>query len=85
MTDKLNRLMNDIPQEVFNYINRYYADAFLSDFTYEMDEDYKVSYIVSASLEDTIYHFKFDSEGTMVNSTKESLLELSDQEYYDYD
>jgi hypothetical protein len=87
MITKPNTSLTEIlpPQEIFNYINRYYVESFLSDVSSEIDEDYNVFFTVSASLEDTIYHLKFDSDGNMVHRTTESLIELYDEEYFDYD
>lgn len=85
MTGKANNSMNEVPQEIFNYINKYYVESFLSDVTSEIDEDYNVFYSVSASLEDAIYHLKFDADGTMVHRIVEPLKELFFGEYLDYD
>lgn len=85
MADKLNISPKEVPQEIFNYINKYYVESFLSDVTSEIDDDYNVYYTISASLEDVIYHLKFDSDGTLVHRIVEPLKELFFEEYVDYD
>ncbi len=85
MINILNSSIKETPQEVFKYINKYYVGALLSEVTYEIDEDYNVFHTVSASLEEAIYHLKFDAVGNMVHRTVDSLIELYDEEYFDYD
>lgn len=85
MKDKSNDLLKEAPQEIFNYINKYYVESFLSDVTSELDDEFNVYFNVSASLEDVIYHLKFDLDGTMVHRTVEPLKELYFEGYNDYD
>ena len=68
-----------VSDEIFSYIKKYYNGAFLSDITTEMDEDKRLYYTISASLEDAIYHLKFNSYGTLVHRDVEPLFELSDE------
>lgn len=85
MTDKANNLFKDVPQIILDYINKHYIEFFLSDVTSEIDGNYNVYYNVSASLENVIYHLKFDSDGMMVQRTIESLNEIFSDEFADYD
>lgn len=85
MTDKTNSLLMDIPQVILDYINKHYIEFFLSDVTSEIDGNYNVYFTVSASLENVIYHLKFDSNGMMVQRTIESLNEIFSDEFSDYD
>lgn len=73
---------SNVPNKIFDYINKNFENGFISDINSFKDKNGKLVYTVDISFDNNLYHMRFDSNGALLNRVVEPLLQLLDEEDY---
>ncbi|MGZ4033402.1 MAG: hypothetical protein ACXVPU_08270 [Bacteroidia bacterium] len=71
-----------IPFGISEYIKKHFEGSFLSEIKEEADNAGQKIFKVDISHENSLYHLKFNSAGSIIEERSEPIWELSDEDEY---
>ena len=70
-----------IPYEISDYLKKFFTEDFLTEIKRLDSGNGKTIYKVDVSADDTLYHFKFNAKGELIEKEMEPIIELDTDEY----
>lgn len=84
MYNKINSKSNlnkKVPVTVFNYIEKHFPNAILSEIEIECDENFEILFCMNINFENIIYELKFNSDGDLIFIDSLIMSELFEEGY----